>query len=319
MQFPGLVVALAYDRLCLFEFGIAVELFGLERPEIDGPWYSFKVAGLSTQPCTALGDVQITARGGLSLLKQASTIIIPGWNRAIPPSPQLIGGLRKAYERGARLLSICSGAFLLGETGLLDGKQATTHWRYATAFRTQFPAVELIPDVLYVDAGQLITSAGSAAGLDAGLHLIRRDFGVTIANTVARRLVIAPHRDGGQRQFIPAPILSTAHAPFESVMAWAQARLDRPLTLSDLAKHAAMSPRNFLRRFAAHTGTTPKAWLQRARIARAQELIERGTLPLQRVAERSGFASPETFRAVFRKYVGVSPAAYRQRFRAAKA
>ncbi len=318
MQDPDLVVALAYDQLCLFEFGIATELFGLERPELERPWYTFKVANLTTQPCAAIGGVQLVARGGLSLLKQASTIVIPGWNRAIAPSPRLIRALQDAHARGARLLSICSGAFLLGETGLLDGKQATTHWRYAEAFQTQFPAVEMVPDVLYVDAGQLITSAGSAAGLDAGLHLIRRDFGVAVANTVARRLVIAPHRDGGQRQFIPAPVLKTGHAPFESVIAWAQSRLEHPLTLGDLAEKAAMSPRNFLRRFAAHTGTTPKAWLQRARVARAQELIENGTLSLERVAERSGFASPETFRAVFRKCVGVSPTTYRQRFRSSK-
>ena len=319
MQHPGLVVALVYDELCLFEFGIAVELFGLPRPELGIAWYDFKVAGVESKSFAGLGGISVAARGGLALLKRADTIVIPGWNNSSVPSQRLVRELRRAHARGARLMSICSGAFLLGHAGLLDGRRATTHWRYTQVFRRRFPKVELVPDVLYVDEGQIITSAGSAAGIDAGLHLIRRDFGAAVANQVARRLVVTPHRDGGQKQFIPSPVNARENTKFDRVIEWALARLDRPLTLADLASKAAMSDRNFLRRFAETTGTTPKAWLQRARIGRAQELIEVGDAPLDRVAEQCGFASLETFRVAFRRQVGLAPGRYRRRFREASA
>jgi AraC family transcriptional regulator, transcriptional activator FtrA len=311
---PHRVVALVIDQVSLFELGIAAELFGLPRPELEVPWYTFHIANIGVTPCKGLGGVALTSEHGLSALTRANTIVITNWNAATTPSPALVRTLRAAHKRGVRFFSICSGAFLLAHAGLLRGRRATTHWRYTDVLRAQFPEVEVVPDVLYVDDGQIITSAGSAAGIDAGLHLIRRDYGAAIANNVARRMVVTPHRDGGQRQFIPAPIDAGNNAQFAKVIAWALARLDKPITVDDLAAHAAMSPRNFLRRFSEHTGTTPKAWLQRQRIARAQELIERGKLPMERVAERSGFASAETFRVVFRKQVGVAPTVYRQRF-----
>jgi AraC family transcriptional activator FtrA len=311
---PGLVVVLAYDGLALFEFGIATELFGLTRPELGVPWYRFKVASADGAPCRAMGGLEIAVRDGLASLRRARTVVVPGWGVDKPASPALLRALQAAHGRGARFLSICSGAFLLARAGLLDGKQATTHWRYADALRAQFPHVDVVPDVLYVDEGQVITSAGSAAGLDAGLHLIRRDFGSAIANQVARRLVVTPQRSGGQKQFIPAPVYAGASKKFEGVLAWAQAHLEQPLQVKALAQQAAMSERNFLRRFSETTGCAPKAWLQQARMARAKELLETSALPLQQLAERCGYPALETFRAAFRKQVGLAPTAYRARF-----
>lgn len=308
------MVVLAYDGLALFEFGIATELFGLPRPELGVPWYGFKIANVDSAPCRTLGGLQIAARHGLASLRQAHTIVVPGWGVDKPASPALVRALQAAQHRGARFLSICSGAFLLARAGLLDGKRATTHWRYADALSAQFPQVQVVPDVLYVDEGQVITSAGSAAGLDAGLHLIRRDFGSAIANQVARRLVVTPQRSGGQRQFIPAPVYAGANKKFDGVLAWAQAHLEQPLQVKALADQAAMSERNFLRRFSETTGSAPKAWLQQARMARAKELLEASDLPLQQVAERCGYPALETFRAAFRRQVGLPPTAYRLRF-----
>lgn len=314
MNNPGLVVVLVYDELALFEFGIAAELFGLPRSELGVQWYDFKIANVGDSPCSALGGVHITTRNGLACLRMARTIVVPGWGVTRQPSPALISALKAAYDRGARFLSICSGAFLLARAGLLDGKRATTHWRYTDSLQAQFPKIEMIPDVLYVDEGQIITSAGSAAGIDAGLHLIRRDFGTAVANQVARRLVVTPHRSGGQKQFIPAPIYAGTNKKFDAVLEWALERLHQPLTLRALATRAAMSERNFLRRFAETTGTTPKAWLQQMRIGRARELIESGELSFDQIAEQCGFLSLETFRSAFRREVGVSPSNYRQRF-----
>lgn len=315
---PGLVAAVAYDGLCLFEFGVATELFGLPRPELDVPWYDFTVVGVESRGARSLGGVSIRASRGLSALDRARTVVIPGWRslQERPPA-RLLAALRAAHRRGARLMSICSGAFLLGHAGLLDGRRATTHWRYTEQFRALFPKVELVPDVLYVDEGQIVTSAGSAAGIDAGLHLIRRDFGAAIANRVARRLVVAPHRDGGQKQFIPSPVGVRAGSRFDEVMHWARLRLAEPLTVRRLAGRAAMSERNFLRRFREATGATPKAWLAHERVSRAQELVETTDEPMDRIAERCGFAAPETFRRAFRERVGLAPSRYRRRFRRA--
>ena len=187
---PGLVAILAYDGLCTFEFGIAVEIFGLARPEFDFPWYEHAIAAVDQGPMRAMGGIQVLADGGLELLAEARTIIIPGWrdrNAAVPPA--LIEALRQAHARGARLLSICSGVFVLAATGLLDGHGATTHWRYTAELAQHFPAIDVDPDVLYVDSGQLITSAGSAAGIDACLHLVARDFGTQVRISMARSLV----------------------------------------------------------------------------------------------------------------------------------
>jgi len=313
---PGLVAAVAYDGLCLFELGVAAELFGLARPELGVPWYEFAVVGIEKRGFRSLGGVRVHAAKGLTLLERARTIVLPGWkDPGERPPARFLRALIAAHERGARLMSICSGAFILGYSGLLDGRRATTHWRYTEQFRSLFPKVELVPEVLYVDEGQIITSAGSAAGIDAGLHLIRRDFGAAIANRVARRLVVTPHREGGQQQFIPSPVGETGGNRFSPLMQWARQRLAEPISVRQLADRAAMSERNFLRRFREATGASPKAWLLHERIARAQELVETTGEPIDRIAERCGFAAPETFRLAFRKRVGLAPAKYRNRFK----
>ena len=312
---PGLVAILAYDGLCTFEFGIAVEIFGLARPEFEIPWYSHQIAAVDPGPMRAMGGIQVLADGGLDLLEQARTIIIPGWRDRSAAVPEaLLTALRQAHARGARLLSICSGVFVLAATGLLDGRSATTHWRYTRELAERFPNILVDPDVLYVDSGQLITSAGSAAGIDACLHLVARDFGTQVANSVARRLVMSPQRTGGQAQFIPTPVSPTPRSDLSRVMQWARERLHEPLEVRDLASEAAMSERTFLRRFTEASGQSPKTWLQHERLGRARELLESTDQNTEQVALRCGYRSVESFRVAFRSVVGVPPSVYRERF-----
>lgn len=315
MKTPPTVVALAYPKLCLFEFGIAAELFGLPRPELNVPWYRFAIAMSAGRVRSGIGGLQIKADGGLALLRQADVIIIPGWTGPdVLPSPALKTALRQAHARGARLMSICSGAFLLGHCGLLDGRKATTHWRYEQQFQQCFPASVLMADALYVEDDRIVTSAGSAAGIDAGLHVIRSDFGAAIANRVAQRLVMLPHREGGQRQFVDSPVPKRRNDPLNGVFDWARQRLHTGIGTQDLAQAAAMSERNFYRRFQQATGTTPAQWLQQERVRTAKKLLEEGLLSLDRVAEACGFGTLEAFRAAFRRNVGVAPSTYRKRF-----
>jgi AraC family transcriptional activator FtrA len=312
---PGLVAILAYDGLCTFEFGIAVEIFGLARPEFDFPWYSHQIAAVDQGPMRAMGGIRVLADGGLELLEQARTVIIPGWrdrHAAVPEA--LLMALRQAHARGARLLSICSGVFVLAATGLLDGRGATTHWRYTAELAERFPNILVDPDVLYVDSGQLITSAGSAAGIDACLHLVARDFGTQVANSVARRLVMSPQRTGGQAQFIPAPVSPTPRSDLSRVMQWARERLHEPLEVRDLASEAAMSERTFLRRFTEASGQSPKTWLQHERLGRARELLESTDQHTEQIAQLCGYRSVESFRVAFRNVVGLPPSVYRERF-----
>ncbi|TWD51732.1 transcriptional regulator FtrA [Pseudomonas sp. SJZ131] len=312
---PGLVAILAYDGLCTFEFGIAVEIFGLTRPEFDFPWYQHQIVAVDDGPMRAMGGIQVLADGGMPLLETARTIIVPGWRDRQAPVPEaLLVALRQAHARGARLLSICSGVFVLAATGLLDGHRATTHWRYTGELAERFPNILVDPDVLYVDSGQLITSAGSAAGIDACLHLVARDFGTQVANSVARRLVMSPQRTGGQAQFIPAPVSASPRSDLSRVMQWARERLHQPLEVRDLASEAAMSERTFLRRFTEASGLSPKTWLQHQRLARARELLESTNANTEQIAERCGYRSVESFRVAFRSVVGVPPSVYRERF-----
>ena len=312
---PGLVVVVAYDGLCTFEFGIAVEVFGLARPEFEFPWYRFAVVAAEGRRAKAIGGIVVEADADLRVLEQANTIIIPGWrDRNERPPERLLQALAKASKRGARCISICSGVFVLAAAGLLDGKRATTHWRHMPDLKRLYPSIRVEEDVLYVDEGNVITSAGSAAGLDACVHLVRRDFGSAVANTVARRLVMPPHRDGGQAQYVAAPVLERPGRPMAEVLDWARQQLDKPIDISALAKRAAMSERTFLRRFRETVGQTPKLWLQRERMFRAQELLETSKASLTDVAETCGYVSVETFRVAFRRAVGTSPAAYRARF-----
>lgn len=314
------VVALVYDNLCSFEFGCAAEVFGLPRPEVGPDWYSFATAAVELGPITAMGGLRFEASGGLEVLKGAGTVVVPGWKGAdVQPSAELVAALRAAYAGGARLVTICSGVFVLAAAGLLDGRRATTHWRYAETLRQRYPRIEVDPNVLYVDEGQILTSAGSAAGLDLCLHLVRRDFGARIANQVARRLVIAPHRDGGQAQFIERPLAPSAGGRLSQLIAELQEEPQGSPSIQQLAARAAMSERTFIRRFRETTGMAPGAWLVAVRVDRARDLLETTDLSIEQVAAESGFGAATTLRHHFRSRLGLSPAAYRDRFGVAAA
>ena len=310
------VKALAYNGLCTFEFGIATELFALPRPEFPS-WYHFQSIALEPN-IRAMGGLQIVAEGTLADLAEADTIILPGWRDPSerPPEP-LLQALRDAAENGTRLFSICSGVFILAASGLLDSKRATTHWRYAAALQSQFPKIKVQPDVLYVEEGNILTSAGSAAGIDASLHLIRQDHGSAVANAVARRLVLPPHRDGGRAQFIP-PTKPRSGQTMAALMDWVRNNLHHKLSLTSLAAQAGMSERTFQRRFRADTGMAPMAWLQRERLFHAQILLETTAASLAEIAHISGYESLDTFRIAFKRALYTSPATYRARFGAGR-
>lgn len=308
------VVALAYDGLRTFEFGSAVELFGLPRPEMGPNWYTFATAAVEPGVLRGLGGVQIVADGGLELVEEAGTVIVAGWRGSAPVPQTLIEALQRAHASGARVISICSGVFVLAAAGLLAGRRATAHWHDVDTLRARHPDIDVLPDVLYVDEGDVLTSAGSAAGLDLGLHLIRRDFGPEAANIVARRLVIPPHRDGGQAQFIQLPV-PTAHeaSRLSPILDRMRADLAGEHTVKALAAAAGMSPRTFLRRFEATTGLTPARWLLAERLTRARDLLETSPAGVEQIAQSVGFGAA-ALRHHFRKQFATTPQAYRARF-----
>lgn len=310
-----LVVALAYDRLCTFEFGCTVELFALERPELGVHWYDFAVCAVEEGPIRAAGGITVQAPYTPELLALADTIIIPGWRDAdeLPP-PQLLEWIRAAHARGARLCSICSGVFVLAAAGVLDGQRATTHWRYAERLARRYPQIAVQPDDLYVDNGQVITAAGSAAGLDMLLHLVRRDYGAKVGNMVAQRLVVAPHREGGQAQFLPRPMAQGEQGRLSKLMDWLRSHPERPHTVASMAERAAMSPRTLQRQFQQATGFGPIEWLIRERVAIVKEMLEEPDVPLTQIAVRAGFGSEESLRHHFRRLAATTPGAYRKRF-----
>lgn len=312
-----LVAALIYDGLCTFEFGIAVEIFGLARPEMGPDWYRFITCGEDREPKRAGGGVSIIAEAGLDRLAKAGTIVVPGWRSdGVPPSPALRTAMLGAHRGGARIVTICSGAFLPAALGLLDGRRAATHWRHAERLRTLHPEVTVDAEVLYVDGGDILTSAGSAAGIDLLLHLVRKDFGPDAANQVARRLVMPPHREGGQAQYIPRPVPPRPEGRLAPLLDRVRAAPGEAWTIARLARSAAMSERTFLRRFQDATGMTPGEWLLRLRIDLAKQLLEGAELALDDVAHAAGFGSLATLRHHFRRRVGVSPTAYRTQFAA---
>ena len=313
---PPLVVTLASDRLAMFEFGIAAEFFALARPELDFVPYRFVVAAADPPPLRGLGGIRVDVDGGLELLRGANLIVVPGWRDLDEaPRPEITRALREAVEGGARVASICSGAFLLAHAGLLDGRRATTHWRHTERLARLFPNVRVEPDVLYVDEGNVMTSAGSAAGIDLLLHLVRKDYGPQIANMFARRMVVPPHRDGGQSQFVVQPIAVRTNDRIASVADWMAANLGEAITIETLAGRAAMSGRTVPRRFRAATGTAPIEWLIRLRVRRAQDLLETTGAPIDHVAHQAGFGASETLRHHFRRVVGTTPSAWRSSFR----
>ena len=313
---PHRVAALVFDGVAAFELGVVVELFGLERPELGVPWYELAVCSDEPGPLRAVGGFAVLPGRGLDAVAEADTVIVPSWPRVGEAAPEaVVAALRAAHLRGARLVSICSGAFVLAATGLLDGRRAATHWRYADALRRLHPEVEVDEHVLYVDDGDVLTSAGSAAGIDLCLHLVRSDHGTAVANQVARRLVVAPHREGGQAQFIDRPVAPAEEGDgLGSAMEWALAHLAEPIAVADLAAHAFMSVRTFSRRFRAAVGTSPMAWLVEQRVRAAMALLESSDQPVEWVGAATGFATPASFRRHFRRVAGVSPSGYRRAF-----
>lgn len=312
---PHRVVAVAYHGLCTFEFGITVEIFALPRPEVRAPWYAFTVCSLEAGPVRAAGGVTVHAGKGLRALSRADTIVIPGWRDADERPPEaLLNALRRAYQRGARVVSICSGVFVLAAAGLLDGRRATTHWHYAERLAARYPRIRVEPDVLYVDEGRILTSAGSAAGLDMCLQIVRSDYGAAVANQVARRLVVSPHRDGGQAQYVSAAVRADTTRGVARLLDWVQANLHRDLTVTVLAHHARMSTRSFSRRFRAETGTSPHRWLIHQRLLAAQRRLETTDESIDEVAGHVGLQTAATLRHHFRARFRTSPVAYRRRF-----
>ncbi|CAB3762018.1 transcriptional regulator FtrA [Paraburkholderia humisilvae] len=313
---PHRVVAVAYDRLCTFEFGCVTELFALERPELGVDWYRFSVCAIERGPLRAAGGITVSAPHTLAMLDRADTIIIPGWRDPdeLPPAA-LLKKLRAAYARGARLCSICSGVFVLAAAGIVDDRTVTTHWRYADRLQQRYPALRVQPDALYVDEGQILTSAGSAAGLDMLLHLVRRDYGSAVANRVAQRLVVPPHREGGQAQFVPRPMPRDGSSRLAKLMDWVRQHPALPHSVESLAAKASMSSRTLQRQFRDATAMGPYEWVVRERVAIARDLLEsRPDLPIARVVELAGFGSEESMRRHFRRVTRTSPTAYRKKF-----
>ncbi|WP_219506782.1 helix-turn-helix domain-containing protein [Nonomuraea ceibae] len=313
---PPTVAVLAFDRMSPFELGCVVEIFGLPRPELGVPWYDLKVCAETAGPLRAVGGFTLHAEHGLDTLASADTVIVPGVADVRGPvSAPLVAALRQAHERGARMVSICSGAFALAAAGLLDGREATTHWKYAPLLRERFPTVQVNPSVLYVDGGDVLTSAGSAAGLDLLLHLIRADHGPGVANAVARRLVIPPHREGGQAQYVEAAVTPVGGDDAVSrAMSWALAHLAHPITVADLARAASLSERSFIRHFKRQTGTSPLRWVIAQRIAASLPLLESTAAPVEEVGAAVGFESPVTFRHHFTRAMHTTPSTYRRTF-----
>ncbi|MFF9094298.1 helix-turn-helix domain-containing protein [Streptomyces sp. NPDC014802] len=307
-------VALAVtDGMLHFELAVALEVFGSAPAAVTVPWYDLTVCG--PRP-VRLGPFRLVPDHGLDHLRRADTVIVPGWADVdVPPPPDLVAALRAAHEEGARIVSLCTGAFVLAGAGLLDGRRATTHWAHTDVLAGRYPAVLVDPDVLYVDNGTVLTSAGKAAALDLCLHLVRLDHGSAIANTVARRLVVPPHRAGGQAQFVTAPVPDQDDHPLTALFPWIIERLDQPLTVEDLARQAGMSSRHLGRHFRAATGTTPLQWLLAQRIRRAQELLEKTDDDIDTIARSTGMGTATTLRRHFNRTLGVPPDTYRRTFR----
>ena len=309
------VAVVAVPGVVPFDLAAPCEVFGRARLSSGGPAYQLKVCGVSREVDAGLFGMR--TRWGLSDLLRADTIILPGVADLSRPVPRaLVACLRTAAARGKRIASICSGAFLLAATGLLDGKRATTHWLAAAELARRHPAIEVDPNVLYIDNGQILTSAGAAAGLDLCLHLVRRDHGAAVAADAARISVMPLERYGGQAQFIVHAPPAADGQSLEPVLRWLERNLDRPLRLPEIARKAGMSTRSLSRRFHEQTGATPAQWVTRARVRRAQQLLETTRHAVERVAADAGFRSTATFRERFRRVVGTSPQTYRRTFRA---
>jgi len=314
MPNPPLVCVLAYNGMHLFEMGIASEIFGLPRPEFNA-WYDFKIVSSEPKSLNVLGGITIQASYDLTLLEKASLIIIPGWKAEGMPIPTPVkDALCKGFRNGARLASICSGVFLLAQCGFLTGKKATTHWKHSQKLSNLYPDVNVDEDVLYIDEGQILTSAGSAAGVDLCLHIVRQDFGSDIANQVARRLILPAYREGGQAQYISRPMPKERGGKIAPLLDKIRSNLNIEWTNEKMAQIAGLTPRTLLRRFKDTIGESPQNWLIGERIERTKELLETTSLSISELAETTGFVTPETLRHHFRRKVGTNPTQYKNGF-----
>ncbi|MCX5392044.1 helix-turn-helix domain-containing protein [Streptomyces sp. NBC_00094] len=313
------VVLALYDGAMLYETAAACEVFGVDR-ELTDTWYDFRVCGPDTTGDRREGRLgswlRIDTPHGYDALAEADTVIVSSWDDvdAEPPA-DLVAAVRAAHDRGARIVSLCTGAFVLAAAGVLDGRRATTHWAHTDALAARYPRVEVDPDVLYIEDGNVLTSAGKAAGMDLCLHLVDADHGAAVANELARRLLVPARRAGAQAQFVAAPTAVESGYAFSDLLDWASGRLDEPLTVPDLARRANMSTRNLTRRFTATTGTTPLRWLHTQRIHRAQELLETTDDTVELIATRTGMGTAATLRRHFHNALGVPPDVYRRTFR----
>jgi AraC family transcriptional regulator, transcriptional activator FtrA len=310
------VALVVSSDVSLFEMSAAYDIFGVD-PQLGIPWYRCGVYSGEAAPVrTSMPGITVDDVRPIDSLDvgPGDVVIVMPPSRA---SRETLDGLRRVRGSGARLASLCTGAFVLAEAGILDGRRATTHWSHAATLTECYPAVDVDPRVLYVDEGDLLTSAGSAAGIDLCLHIVRCDYGAEVANLIARDLVVAPHREGGQAQFITAAVRDVPVGdPFAATLQWVQANLDGPITIDDLAARSAMSPRTFARRFRETTGTTPLQWLLSQRLRLAQRLLETSDLPIDRIAEECGLGSPANLRFHFQQNIGTTPTGYRRTFRA---
>jgi len=307
---PRGVAIVVFDGVGLFELGVACDIFGSnDMTELGAPWYELSICGAAAAPVSADGGLVMHVPFDLPRVLRSATIVVPPTSHLERVPAEAFAMLRRAHARGCRIISLCTGAFVLAEAGLLNGRRATTHWSECDDLARRYPGV------LYVDEGDILTSAGSAASIDLCLHVVRLDYGAEVATQLARQLVVPPQRDGGQAQFIdsPMPALESSNL-FSDTVAWAQDHLHEPLTINDMADRSAMSPRTFARRFVAATGTTPHQWLQRQRVHLAQRLLEVTDLPIDLVAARSGFCTAGNLRKHFGRIVHTSPQAYRRTF-----
>ncbi|WP_432040051.1 GlxA family transcriptional regulator [Streptomyces cucumeris] len=305
----------------LYELSIPCTVFGKQQSDLADPWYDLRLCGTGgpEREDTAASGFAWRAPYGLDDLAGADTVIVPSVpdpcvEEGRPLPPQLITALRRAYDAGARMVSLCTGAFALAEAGLLDGRRATAHWMHTGQLAERYPKVDVDPSVLYVDDGDVLTSAGLTAGLDLCLHLVRRDLGAQVANQLARRMVVPAHRPGGQAQFIDVSVPTSDDEGLTPVLDWARAHLDRPLTVTELARRAAMSPRTFYRRLQAATGATPLQWLLHQRLGRARTLLEATDFSVEKVGELSGLGTANNLRHHFLKQLGTTPSDYRRAF-----
>ncbi|MEV4623458.1 helix-turn-helix domain-containing protein [Asanoa sp. NPDC049573] len=310
------VAVIVMDGVAAFELGVLCEVFGTDRTADGFPGYRFNICSPDGAPVNTQNGFTLTPAADLSPVDEADLVAVPAHRDGSTVAPAVLDALRRADARSTQVLSVCSGAFVLGEAGLLDDRECTTHWRYADELQARFPRAKVACNHLYVHDGNLLTSAGTAAGIDACLHLVRQQHGSEIATKLARRMVVPPHRDGGQAQYIEAPIARTPDAPtLEPLLSWLIANLDRPITVDDLAARAHMAPRTFARRFRAETGTTPHDWLTGQRVLLARRLLEETELAVESVAGKSGFGDAATLRHHFSRRVGATPHAYRSTFR----